>query len=58
MGVKESQHFECFTKPTRTITRFPLFITFLRPERESFPLKSEGITSQIFDAKKDADLVP
>ena len=57
MGVKESQHFECFTKPARTITRFPL-ITFLRPERESFPLKSEGITSQIFDAKKDADLVP
>ena len=45
------------TKPETTITRFSIFFTFLKPGRESFPLMSEGINSQIFDVKKDADSV-
>ena len=45
------------TKPETTITSFSIVFTFLKPGREPFPLMSEGINSQIFDVKKDADSV-
>lgn len=47
-----------FAKPVKQLLDFHYFIDFLKHEAKPFPVISEGINSQISDAKKDADSVP
>ena len=49
---------KCFTKPARTIARFPLFYCFLKFCERTFSFNFWGYQSPNFDTKKEADSIP